>query len=53
MILHLDLTEFKRLKGLSKLVCKAILAILASNLSHAAVNIWQKIYETIKLELQS
>ena len=25
MLKHLDLTEFKRLKGLSKLVCKAIL----------------------------
>ena len=53
MILHLDLTEFKRLKGLFKLVYKAILAILVSNLSHTAKNIGQKIHETIKLELQS
>ena len=53
MILHLDLTEFKRLKGLFKLVCKAIFAIFASTLSHSAVNIGQKIHETLKLELQS
>ena len=41
---------------MSKLVYKAILAILAilaSNLSHSAVNIGQKIHETLKLELQS
>ena len=51
--MRLDSTELQRSKVMVVVVILTNLAILASKLGHVALEIAQKIYEIIKLELKS